>query len=469
MSLPKIVIPLSIQFSVRYLIRTGLINSLREVSEPILLLSWNDVELQDELRSNGYQFYFLPQAKMSPNLERLRKQIQHAHFLRLKSQTTSIDRRRSFLSLPVFVCIRAMAKNFILDFQGTLPASFEKWITQEDVLFEKASNLNEFLELVEKIKPDYLFSITPYLPDEEFLIRAAARKGIHLITSILSFDNITTRSRIPVHFDKYLLWNQNNRQELLRIYPDIDSTKIELVGAPQFDFYYDSSYLWDEPTWRNRLGIPDERSVILFGAGPQTITSVEPHIVAQLDNAIAQGCFPNKPIILLRLHPVDTVARWEALRQSAKHVVFDLPWKFGKDVAGKTNISRYDIEKLVSTLKYCQVHISTSSTMTLDGAIFDRPQIGPAYDDCPRRKYDRAMRELYFREHYLPITQSGGLQIAYSFNQLKAFVLEGFQNPKLHREARKKMIRALCTYDDGKSTQRIVNSIRDYLNQNEHR
>jgi CDP-glycerol glycerophosphotransferase (TagB/SpsB family) len=317
--------------------------------------------------------------------------------------------------------------------------------------------------MIHKIEPDYIFSVTPYLIEEEFLLRASSLRNIKRIASILSFDNITTRPHLPVHFDKYLVWNKYNRQELLRIYSDIHPKDIELVGAPQFDFYYDTTYLWSEQQWRERLGIPESRPVILFGAGYYSIAPVEPHVIAQLDRAIQEGIFPNQPVILLRLHPVDPPARWEQLKQSARNVIFDKPWEARPEALGKTNVARYDIEKLASTLKWSQIHVSTSSTMTIDGAIYDRPQIGPAYDDQPGRIYDRAMRELYLREHYLPITRSGGIQIAYSFDELLRYIAEGFENPQQYSKERKNMVRDLCAYIEGKSTERIAKTIREFI------
>lgn len=463
MKIQKILISLTIQFSARYVIRTGLLESLREFSKPVLLLGWDDPQLADELLSAGYEVRFMPQARMDKTLSRLRRKIHYGHLARVRSVTTDIDTRRSALNLTHIDRVKVIVKKKLFTFLGGSHRIFEAWTQSERKLFPSHSNIYEFEELIQDTGADYLLSVTPYLLEEEFLLRAAATRGVKMITAILSFDNLTTRPRIPILFDKYLLWNEYNRQELLRIYPDIKSEDVKIVGSPQFDFYRDHSMVWEESVWRERLGLPAERPVILFGAGPESITPMEPHIASQLDQAIEQEELPNRPIILLRLHPVDTPTRWEALLKSAKNIVFDLPWQLGREVSGKTNVTQYDIEKLVSTLKHSCVHINTSSTMTLDGAFFDRPQIGPAYDDRPGKKYDRAMRELYLREHYLPIAQSGGLQIAYSYAQLCKFIIDAFQKPELYSQERKNMIRMICTYDDGKSTQRVANEIKEFL------
>ena len=49
----RILIPLTVQFSVRYVIRTGLIEKIKEYAEPVVLLGWDDNELTKELESKG--------------------------------------------------------------------------------------------------------------------------------------------------------------------------------------------------------------------------------------------------------------------------------------------------------------------------------------------------------------------------------------------------------------------------------
>jgi CDP-glycerol glycerophosphotransferase (TagB/SpsB family) len=109
------------------------------------------------------------------------------------------------------------------------------------------------------------------------------------------------------------------------------------------------------------------------------------------------------------------------------------------------------------------VHINASSTLTVDGAIFDRPQIGPAYDADRLKKFDRVLKDLYVREHYLPITNSGGLDVVYSREQLVSAVNAAFEDPAARSEGRKKLVSEICTFADGKSSQRVVDKLKDLL------
>lgn len=463
MTRPRIIIPISIQFSVRYILRTGLLKQISQFYQPVIVLGWEDECLASELIAMGCDVIPMPKAQMAKGFARLRKQIHRAHFDHIASCSTQIDRRRNKLLSQSNFPVRAVIRDLIYSMGAKIPGRFSALCQMEAQRLMAETNLNDYLKLVQEVRPDVFFCLTPYFIEEEFLSRAAMQMNVKTCTAILSFDNLTTRPRIPIIFDKYLLWNAINKNELFRIYPETLKKDVQIVGSPQFDFYFDQDYIWPESIWRANLGLPLDRPVILFGAGLEIIAPAEPHIVAQLDAAIRDRKIPNNPIIVLRLHPLDSLDRWENIRRKATNVVFDLAWPAGKVIAGKTNVARKDIEKLASTLKHSQVHINTSSTMTVDGAIFDRPQIGPAYDDRPGRTFDRIMRELYLREHYLPITNSGGLQIAYSTEQLIEQVNEAFVYPNRHREGRQKLVRAIATFADGNSTTRVVAALTDCL------
>ena len=460
---PTILIPLSIQFSVRYLLRTGLLEKIRTIANPVILLGWSDAGLQMELEQLGCVVYPLPKAVLNAEFSKLRKKIHIMHFDRISSCSTRIDRRRNNLIQPRFHRIKTTLRSFIYRMEDAIPGRFENLCQKEEISIHQNTNLSIFDELIMEIRPDFLFSITPYYLDEEFVCRAASSTNAKLSTAILSFDNLTTRPRIPVIFDQYLLWNDYNKQELIRIYPETITKNVIIVGSPQFDFYYDQSYLWDKKVWAQRLGIPENRPVILYAAGPKEIAPFEPQWVIQLDSAIESGEIPGNPIILLRRHPVDPPDRWTIIRQIAKNVIFDDPWAGGKDIMGQINVSRDDIEKLVSTLAYSNVHINASSTMTIDGAIFDKPQIGPAYDDQRTRTLDCAMKELYLREHYLPITNSGGLEIAHSKTELIQLINKAIVNPGRLSVERKNMVREICTFNDGQSTKRVFDSLKKLI------
>jgi hypothetical protein len=294
-------------------------------------------------------------------------------------------------------------------------------------------------------------------------MRICSRAGLPSMAAILSFDNLTTRSWIPFTFDSYLLWNRHNVAQLHRGYPETLDRDVRVVGSPQFDFYWDPKCIREEREWRRSTGLPPDRPVILFGGGYYTCAPHEPRFLQQIDQAIESGEIPGRPVILFRRHPVDPLDRWEPVLRQAKHIVHDDPWRLGSKVLGHTNVQQEDIAKLASTLYHSQVHVNVASTMMVDGSIFDRPQVGPAYDDSPGGKYHAAALECYRQEHFLPVYESGGLSIARNRRELAQAVRSAFLNPEEKRVERARIVSEICTYNDGRCTGRVATAIESFL------
>lgn len=404
---------MSIQFSVRYVIRTGLLDRLREVADPVILLDWRDEALENELNRLGVEVHPMIPARLGKNYARVRSWMNFIQKRRLNTPSEMIWERRADLFRTPYQRFRRRMRRRFFNTALSIPGAMEMLRRKEEELWESGTNMPEVLAQIDRLKPDAALSITPFLANEEMAMRACSRRGIPLCTSILSFDNITTRGWMAVAFDRYLVWNRYNAEELRRAYPEIPPSKIELVGSPQFDFYRDPAYCWSEEEWRRQLSLPAGRPVILFGGGHFFCAPHEPVFLQHIDDAITANEIPGNPIILFRGHPVDNIERWMPVLNNAKNVVYDDPSPNGR-ATGHANMSSTDIQKLASCLFHSHVHVSVASTMAIDGSIFDRPQIGPAYDDSPSRKYDLTCKELYLHEHFLPITRSGGIEVVHS-------------------------------------------------------
>lgn len=463
MTKPRLLIPLSLQFSVRYLLRTGLLAEIEDFAQPVIMLGWEDAALQKELEQKGYEVHSLPKAKWGARYEQARSMVNLWHQGFRNSPSTAIRDRRQNLDRSLRQRLRKDLRQILRKGILAVPGASERMKKRESELFWTDTNARDVESHLRRLKIDAAFCLTPFLNDEEMTIRIASLGGVPCATAILSFDNLTTRPWIPITFDRYLLWNRHNAEQLRRAYPETTQSEVEVVGSPQFDFYWKPEYLWSEEEWRRSLGLPADRPVLLFAGGYFTCAPHEPRFLGQLDDAIEANEIPGRPVILFRRHPVDPMERWQAVLQRAKHIVLDNPWQLGVKVLGHTNIGNADICKLASTLCYSAVHVNVASTMTIDGAIFDKAQVGPAYDDSPDRKYDRAALECYYQEHFLPIAQSNGIAIARSRQELIASVRAGFADPKRMSEGRRRIVQEICTFDDGKCMQRVASAVREFV------
>tara|TARA_B100002051_G_C16745279_1_gene647153 strand:- start:1734 stop:3152 length:1419 start_codon:yes stop_codon:yes gene_type:complete len=469
MKKPRVLFIISIQFVVRVIIRTGFLNRIAKYVEPVLVLDWEDKELMDEIKSMDIEVHEFPKVRYSASHRHIKNKIDYVWNKKYqKSFSISLDERIDNKLYP-----KSLGKSvlgFIMRLYWITRYSFkkqyEKLLEDENNYFFKNEKVIKIENEFSNLNIDAVFSQTPYIIYDEVILRLAKKHNIPICAAYLSFDNTTAYGRVPVIFNSYLLWNKYNKKEIMSSYPESISKSIEIIGAPQFDFYFDNSYLWSEKVWREKLELPIDRPVILFAAGYFKIVPNEHNWLEQLDNAITDNKIIGNPIILFRIHPVDPIDRWESVLKNSKNVVFDVPWEVENPEKGKSNVKRKDIEKLVSTLNYCQVHINASSSMTIDGAIFDKPQIGPAYDDSPGEKYDKIVKDLYKRNHFNQIMKSGGLELANSIGELIYLINLAFEKPSRLKNERKEMVKKVITYDNGKASFKMEKAFKNFLSQN---
>ncbi len=462
MSKPRLIIPVSLQFSVRYLLRSGLLEELQQRCEPVILLAWKDEGLEREL-SDLAEVHSLVKSQWGGDYERVRAPLNSDFQMRMASPSTPIRERRSNLDRGTMERLQRKARLTLRWLVASMPGMVESLRKRELELLWTDTNAREVQRQIHRLRGDALFCLTPFIPDEELTARVCTLEGLPSCTSILSFDNLTTRSWIPVAFDTYCVWNRHNAEQLKRGYPESRDKPVHIVGSPQFDFYWDSKYSWDDAKWRRTLGLPAGRPVVLFGGGYYSCAPHEPQFLQHLDEAISRGEIPGDPMILFRRHPVDPIGRWESILRGAKNVVHDDPWEFRSTILGHTNVSHEDIAKLRSTLEHTVAHVNVASTMTVDGAILDRPQIGPAYDESPGGKYHRSAYECYQQEHFLPILNSGGVSLARSQAELIAALRSALLNPSAQQEGRKRIVHEICTFDDGRCTNRVAEVVLEFL------
>lgn len=461
----RVLVTISFSFSIRYLVRSTLIYRMREFCIPVIAITWNQTDLIDELKKDGFEVHLAPESERGFYYSDVRKKIDYwFRYFKLKSPTWAIEPRylEQFNSFKTNFLdrVREYYNFFLLLIPGYKKSIFKK----EKELLLTDSNFLEIESWLKLINIDAVFVVTPFHKQEEFILKAAEKNGKLLITSILSFDNIVKRGWIPVQYSHYMVWNNRMKNEMLRIYSEwANESNTHIVGAIQFDFCHQlEKYLLPEDEWRKQVGLPSSKQpIIFFAGGAFSLYPQEHQFLKDIDDAISNNEIINKPIVLFRCHPIDTLDRWKRAVNHSKNIFFDDSWK-GKSKLTYANITNADIAKLVSTLYYTDVHVNTTSTMTVDGSIFNKPQIGPAYDNINKpRKYN--LRSMYNQEYYLPVMQSGALHIANSKSELVQLINKALVQPTELCKHSENLVKGAIEFNDGKSTDRVLEILRKIL------
>ena len=457
----RVIVTISYSFSIRYLYRTGLLYMLRDFCEPVIILTWQQADLMAELQADNFEVHVIEEPARSAAYIDIRRRIDFwfDHF-RLrgkykKNQQNYLDQYLSFKSK----LLRNSRKWYnIVKFYNPLYTAGV--FTKEQRLLQEDENYLRIKQQVLELHADAVFTVTPFHRQEDVLLRACEAAGLKMITAILSFDNITKRGWIPVNYHTYIVWNQENKAQLLGIYPQVKDRQVHLAGAPQFDFYFNERHLMPEEDWKIMTGLGNtNKNIILYAGGPQALFPQEPEYLKAIAAAIADGRIQNT-VILFRCHPIDNIERWKSALGNSPHVVFDASWTGSKNL-GYANITEADIKKLCSTLAYTHVHINLCSTMTVDGSAYNKPQIGPAYQHT--RKASNLLEQMYWQEHFVPVMQTGGLMLARSAGELIAHIIAALQNPAAYTHKNAAILQSIITYTDGRSTVRVASIIKQAL------
>jgi hypothetical protein len=455
----RVLVPITYGFSVRYFVPTGVLAGLAKVCHPVIALGWDDPELRLLLESAGYEVLQLPEAKLSHEYRMFRRKQSIIHDRRLNSPTTKIRRARqlSMMHAPRdrFLSKLRSAVNAVV---VSLPGAGTRIDRDEPEQLSSGTNLGAFADFLDRLNLDAVLSITPYHDQDGLLLYAAQQSGLLSLTSVISFDNPTTRERMLACSEQLLVWNEYNRTELVRTYPQLDAERVKVIGAPQFDLHRKPELLMGREEWCSALSLPQDRPIILYGAGPAHLVPGEASLIRLLDDAIDQGLFTEDPYILVRRHPAEPPEAWSELSSQLRHGQVVDPWAAGNS-SFRGWPSEEDIIIQMSSLAHCVVHINVCSSMTLDGAMFDRPQIGPRFVPGATVSENSRIKDMYSQEHWLPITASGGLRTVDSAEELLLATKEALQHPEADSESRQRMIKDLLTYTDGQSSQRLVDAV----------
>ena len=315
---------------------------------------------------------------------------------------------------------------------------------------ERTRDMGPVVDHLRELQPRLLVSTHCTVAAEIPYILAARRLGIPTVGWILSFDNLTSRSVLPV-FDHYLAWNGRMRDRMLRLYPDRAAKNVHVTGTPQFDFHVDARFRRGRVDTLRELGLEDGSRYIVWAANSRVFTPSEPELVASFLRRAADLAGLREHRLVVRLHPLDDYERWTRVARENPRLVVTEPWPQtgpAPDAAAQA--------RLVSTLLHADACINVASTMSLDAAILDVPVICAAFALGESSAEHDACRTYYATDHYRPIVESGGVRLAGSLDDLLTRTLEAVRDPHRDRAARARLVKEECGQVDGAAGDRVA-------------
>lgn len=336
--------------------------------------------------------------------------------------------------------------------------AFENWLERRLQAYERSP---EATARFEAEPPDALLCTNPFWFTEPAVVGSAKRKGIPTLALIPSWDNLSTKNRMAFQHDGYLVWSEAGRKELHEFYPATRNAPVYIVGAPQFDLFFQERFHVSREAFCATQGLRAEKPIIVYALGSPNFLVEVPGAV-RVAEMVARGELGDVQLVV-RPHPIHD-----------NHELHDLFDRFGERVfvqetgiAGASVTARFQdedqITEWINTFRHADVVINLCSTVSVDAAILDRPVINLDFDPSPGQPEQELVREInHLWTHFKPVAESGGVWLVNNFAELAEAVRTYLAQPGLHREQRRWIAEHVCGYLDGECGKRAARAIVDF-------
>jgi hypothetical protein len=309
--------------------------------------------------------------------------------------------------------------------------------------------------------PDVVITTGPFQYEQPAVVAAARNLGIPVLAFIPSWDNVSTKNRMVFKYDGFIAWSDQTREDLHRFYPDSCEVPIYVVGAAQFDVFFQKRFHLTREAFCADSGLRPELPIIVYAVGSPNFLK-EHHGALDMAARVARGDLGDVQMIV-RPHPLhDNGAMESQLREFYPRVVVQKTAQVDLALNARSQ-DECQIKEWVNTFRHADVVINLSSTVAVDAAILDRPVVNLDYDPEPGQPNQRLVKDVnHSWTHFKPIAESGGVWLANDPEEVVEAVTTYLSNPGLHRDRRRWIAEYVCQHLDGRSGERMAEAILDF-------
>jgi hypothetical protein len=428
-------------FAVRYLLRTDILNTLRESSAQVIILSHNGDEpifkerfesenvKVEKLKNEDYESYL-----MKTSLQRLLISLR-AYVLNGKYNTRTIDDFRTIYRIQRGWTRENGHNSWI---KGLIWELISKIFMSSKVLrrlliaFENRFFHPTFHEeLFEKYSPDLVVvtSLCGFKYNELFA-REAHSFGVPVCCVVLSWDNISGMGMPGYNPDYVVAWTENMKKELTEL-TDIDEKKIYIGGVAHFDPYYTSDIILKKRELFKKFGLDPDKKTIFFATKSPKRFPWGPELAAEIAEAIQSGKIKHSPQLLVRIHPLhyrtlngalvfeDIINEYERVANKYPSVSLCIPETVSKRM--DADLADSETALVASVLKHSDVMLNMFSTMVIEASIFQLPSINLCIRDKCKTEFGKSRQDImvdYVQTHNQRLIQTGGVKTVFTMDEL---------------------------------------------------
>jgi len=413
--------------------------------------------LKNEFKNNRLTFEVVEEKKMKP----LDSFFAHLRYYLINTETTRLRARLLRDSGGTFIgyFLKRLA-HFVLA-RRFIRSCVRKL---DEVLIKDMT----YTALFDKYSPELVFCAQAFDEIESHLIREAKKRKVKTITYVNTWDKVTARSMFRVLADKFIVFNNIVKQELIET-NDVDPKDIFVSGIPQYDQFFNPESLQDTakmfgldiPPSMSRaqffefICVPIDTQFILYAPMGNEYSNQDWDVIDLLHQHVIEKKYGKAVDFFVRFPPNDFLNDNEIKKR---------PWlkwyypaiRFSKKRGSDWDMNFKDLILLTDTLNYASVVVCYASSLSIDAAVFDKPIINLNFEMRREKKLIKSPTKFYKFEHYKKALATNAIKLVEGEEELIRTVRNYLTNPELEREERKRLVSEQCSYIDGKSGQRMV-------------
>jgi hypothetical protein len=313
-----------------------------------------------------------------------------------------------------------------------------------------------YAKMFRRLRPALVVSTAPIVEAEWTPLYVAQRMGIATAAAVLSWDNLTSKGRLPHGCDRYLVWTHQMAEDALQFHPGLTSERVSVTGTSQFDAHYDLSLRMSRDEFFREMGLDPARKLIVYAGVTEGLMPNEPELVGEVVQAMRAGRFADNPQMLVRPHPADAGHRYQGWIEKHPEVRLHVPGEKAQGDVRRLVTSKSDLRLMINTIVHGDVLLNVASTMSIDAAFLDRPIVNVKFDASTATGRVSPGLDVYGCTHYRPVVASGGVRVADSMDCLVTHVNSYLADPALDRDGRRRIVEEICGRPDGRAAARVA-------------
>lgn len=314
--------------------------------------------------------------------------------------------------------------------------------------------------LIVRLKPAVMFVTDVFDPTDAAILRETKRLKIPTVGMVRSWDNCYSKGLLRVIPDHLLVNSAHLRLEAHR-YHDVPLGRLEVVGLPQFDRFLNEARLSKQDFFAS-IGADPSKELVLFAPGGSILSDTDWQIYEQLVKARDDGKFVKPVLFYVRNHPHHP-ADFTRTRIRPGDIIENPGEILNPENPKETELAPRDNAFLADLLANASILLWVATTLGLDAAVFNRPQVAINFDGDEQKQYTKSVKRYHDEDHMKKLLVTGGVRVVNSASEMVTAVNAYLTDSTLDQEGRTRIIAEQLYRLDGKAAERVANAVRAQL------